>query len=61
MKKVAKAYNTGFNLEQGKQGFEVYLLTTSKSGENKLTDLSLWRTKSVDNCILISGDLKLYS
>lgn len=46
------AYNTGSDREQGIQGTEVYLLTTSKGDENKSTDVvnpSLWRTESVDN------------
>lgn len=57
------AYNTGSDCEQGIQGSEVYLPTTSEGNENKSTDVvdpDLWRTESVDNCAPISGDLELH-
>jgi hypothetical protein len=57
------AYNTGSDREQGMQGSEVYLPTTSEGDENTSTDVvdpGHWRTESVDNGAPISGDLELH-
>jgi hypothetical protein len=61
IKEVIEVYNISSNLEQGKQGSKVYLLIISEGNENKLINLSLKYTKLINNYILISGDLKLYS
>jgi hypothetical protein len=63
MKEEEGTYNTGSDREQGMQGSEVYLPTTSEGDENKSTDVvdpGLWRTESEDNSAAISGDLELH-